>query len=91
MDLYELRRQDYTLEEIGQEVLVAFGDFFRDQCPTSVVRDAEPLGFDQNLWDRLVEMGTCTMGLPESAGGDGAGVVELALVAEEFGRAVAPV
>ena len=91
MDLYELRRQDYTVEEIGQEVLVAFGDFFRDQCPTSVVRAAEPLGFDQHLWDRLVEMGTTTMGLPESAGGDGAGVVELALVAEEFGRAVAPV
>lgn len=91
MDLYELRRQDYEVEEIGQEVLVAFGDFFRDQCPTSVVRAAEPLGFDQQLWDRLVEMGTTTMGLPESAGGDGAGVVELALVAEEFGRAVAPV
>ena len=91
MDLHELRRQDYEIDEIGQEVLVAFGDFFRDQCPTSVVRAAEPFGFSQELWDRLVEMGTTTMGLPESAGGDGAGVVELSLVAEEFGRAVAPV
>lgn len=91
MDLHELRRQDYTVDEIGQEVLVAFGDFFREQCPTSLVRAAEPLGFSQELWDRLVEMGTTTMGLPESTGGDGAGVVELALVAEEFGRAVAPV
>lgn len=91
MDLVELRRNDYTLEEVSQEVLVAFGDFFSDQCPTSLVRASQPLGFDQGLWDRLVEMGTTTMGLPESAGGDGAGMVELALVAEEFGRAIAPV
>jgi alkylation response protein AidB-like acyl-CoA dehydrogenase len=31
------------------------------------------------------------MSLPQSAGGDGAGIVELSLVAEEFGRALAPV
>ena len=91
MDLVELRRNDYTLEEVSQEVLVAFGDFFSDQCPTSLVRASQPVGFDQGLWDRLVEMGTTTMGLPESAGGDGAGMVELELVAEEFGRAIAPV
>jgi len=91
VDLVELRRHDYTLEEVSQEVLVAFGDFFRDQCPSSLVRASEPLGFSQDLWDRLVEMGTTTMGLPESVGGDGAGMVELALVAEEFGRAIAPV
>lgn len=91
MDLVELRRHDYALDEISQEVLVAFGDFFRDQCPSSLVRESQPVGFSQELWDRLVEMGTTTMGLPESVGGDGAGMVELALVAEEFGRAVAPV
>ena len=91
MDLVELRRNDYTLEEVSQEVLVAFGDFFADQCPTSLVRASQPTGFDQGLWDRLVDMGTTTMGLPETVGGDGAGMVELALVAEEFGRAIAPV
>lgn len=91
MDLVELRRNDYTLDEVSQEVLAAFGDFFSDQCPTSLVRESQDLGFNQGLWDRLVEMGTTTMGLPESAGGDGAGMVELELVAEEFGRAIAPV
>ncbi len=91
MDLVELRRNDYTLDEVSQEVLAAFSDFFSDQCPTSLVRESQDLGFNQGLWDRLVEMGTTTMGLPESAGGDGAGLVELELVAEEFGRAIAPV
>lgn len=91
MDLLELRRQDYTLEEDQQLLLTAFGEFFREQCPTSLVRASEPLGFNQDLWNRLVEMGGTSMGLPESAGGDGAGMVELELVAEEFGRSIAPV
>jgi alkylation response protein AidB-like acyl-CoA dehydrogenase len=36
-------------------------------------------------------MGATTMGLPESVGGDGATLVDLTLVAEEIGRALAPV
>lgn len=91
MELFEMRRHNYELDEIGQALLVSYGSFFRDQCPTSRVRAAEPFGFDQELWDRLVELGTTRMSLPDSAGGDGGGILELALVAEEFGRAAAPV
>jgi alkylation response protein AidB-like acyl-CoA dehydrogenase len=36
-------------------------------------------------------MGATTMALPESAGGDGATLVDLTLVAEEIGRSLAPV
>jgi alkylation response protein AidB-like acyl-CoA dehydrogenase len=36
-------------------------------------------------------MGASTMALPESCGGDGATLVDLTLVAEEIGRALAPV
>lgn len=91
MDLLELRRQDYSLDEDHQLLLTAFGEFFSEQSPTSLVRECEPLGFSQDLWNRLVEMGGTSMGLPESVGGDGAGMIELTLVAEEFGRAIAPV
>ena len=36
-------------------------------------------------------MGATSMALPESSGGDGATLVDLTLVAEELGRAIAPV
>jgi alkylation response protein AidB-like acyl-CoA dehydrogenase len=55
------------------------------------VRAAEPLGFDRDLWSTLVATGLLTMALPEHVGGDGGGMVEGSLVAEQLGRRVAPV
>ena len=39
----------------------------------------------------LTETGVVSMALPSSVGGDGATLVDLALVAEAYGRALAPV
>jgi alkylation response protein AidB-like acyl-CoA dehydrogenase len=91
VDRFELRRQDLSLDADQQAVRQGFGEFFAKEVPSSVVRAAEPLGFDADLWLRVVDMGVAAMGLPESAGGDGATLVDLALVAEEHGRVVAPV
>ena len=86
-----LRRQDFTLDDDQRAVQESFRDFFSRESPASVVRAAEPLGFDAGLWAKLAGMGAASMGLPESAGGDGATLIDLVLVAEECGRAVAPV
>ncbi|GMU78548.1 MAG: acyl-CoA dehydrogenase [Acidimicrobiia bacterium] len=67
-----------------------FSGFFRRECPVSTVRAAEPLGFDAGLWARVADLGAPSMGLPEPAGG-GAGLGDLAVVADAFGRAIAPV
>ncbi len=91
MERFELRRQDFRLDDDQQAVREGFGDFFTKQVPSSLVRDAQPLGFDADLWQRVVAMGATSMGLPEEAGGDGATLVDLVLVAEELGRVVAPV
>ncbi len=91
MERFELRRQDLSLDDDQQAVREGFGDFFTKQVPSSLVRDAEPLGFDADLWQRVVAMGGTSMGLPEEAGGDGATLVDLVLVAEELGKVVAPV
>src|SRR6202048_5618908 len=45
----------------------------------------------KGLWERLCATGATTMALPSSVGGDGATLVDLTLVAEEVGRALAPV
>ncbi|WP_024802931.1 acyl-CoA dehydrogenase family protein [Nocardia sp. BMG51109] len=91
MDRYELRRQDYSLSEDQTELQAVYAKFFKSRCPLEVVRAAEPTGFDKNLWEQLCATGATTMALPETAGGDGATLVDLALVAEELGRVLAPV
>jgi hypothetical protein len=63
------------------------------------VRAAEPLGFDEDLWRALLAMDVIPMGaMPltgpstgPSTGDDGASLVDLALVAEQYGRYLAPV
>jgi alkylation response protein AidB-like acyl-CoA dehydrogenase len=91
MDRYELRRQDYSLSEDQIDLQSAYQKFFKANCSMEVVRAAEAIGFDKSLWERLCTTGATTMALPESVGGDGATMVDLTLVAEELGRAVAPV
>lgn len=48
-------------------------------------------GHDPALWARLAEQGWCGAAIPEVYGGLGMGYVELCALAEELGRAVAPV
>lgn len=91
MDRYELRRLDYSLTEDHAALQTAYRDFFTSHCSIETVRAAEASGFDKSLWERLCAMGATTMALPESAGGDGATLVDLTLVAEEIGRSLAPV
>jgi len=91
MDRYELRRLDYSLSEDHEALQAAYRQFFKTHCPIETVRAAEASGFDKSLWERLCAMGATTMALPESCGGDGATSVDLTLVAEEIGRALAPV
>jgi alkylation response protein AidB-like acyl-CoA dehydrogenase len=91
MERRVLRNEDYSLGDEQVALRDTLAAFFAKECPTTVVRRAEPLGFDADLWGRLVELGVTTMGVPEPFGGDGAGLVELVLAAEECGRALAPV
>ena len=66
--------------------------FLETHCPPSVPRallDAE----DETLppfWPALADMGWTGLHLPEAHGGQGYGLVELAVVLEELGRAAAP-
>ena len=47
--------------------------------------------FDRGLWQKLAEAGITGIAVPESAGGAGLGFIEVGLVLEQVGRAVAPV
>lgn len=61
------------------------------ECPPSVVRDLADHGrLPDKLWPAQVEAGWTALALPEDVGGLGLTAVELTIVAEEAGRAVAP-
>jgi alkylation response protein AidB-like acyl-CoA dehydrogenase len=47
--------------------------------------------YDGELWKGLAEMGFLGVAIPEEFGGAGAGHLELCVIAEEMGRALAPV
>ena len=73
-----------------QQLIDAFASLYAALAPTARVRQAEPLGFLPELWARLRDTGALEMAVSEERGGGGASLLDLALVAEQHGRAVAP-
>jgi acyl-CoA dehydrogenase len=67
--------------------------FLTEKCSTKVVRKIlesdEP--YDKTLWKQIADMGWLGTAIPEEYGGLGLGHLELCVVAEELGRAIAPV
>lgn len=47
-------------------------------------------GYDEDFWDAVARLGWLGYGLPESDSGQGANLLEVALLMEECGRAAAP-
>jgi alkylation response protein AidB-like acyl-CoA dehydrogenase len=67
--------------------------FLAEKCTSKAVRvvlDGKE-SYDRGLWKGLAEMGFLGVAIPEEYGGAGAGHLELCVVAEEMGRALAPV
>src|SRR5437763_7725463 len=67
--------------------------FLAEKCPPKAVREVldGKAPYDKELWKGLAEMGFLGIAIPEAFGGAGAGHLELCVIAEEMGRALAPV
>ena len=71
-------------------------NFLADKCPLAAVRavlernTANTKSFDRGLWDGLANLGWTGVSIPEQYGGLGMGYLELCVIAEELGRALAP-
>jgi alkylation response protein AidB-like acyl-CoA dehydrogenase len=87
---FELNDEQRMLRDVTRTTL-------RDHCPPEKIRAridapdqaalAQP---DPKLWSLGAELGWTGLTVPEEYGGTGQGLTELALVAEELGRAAAP-
>ena len=68
--------------------------FLSDKGGAKVTRrvlDDAKLSYDETLWRSVAEMGWLGAAIPEANGGLGLGRLELCVLAEELGRAVAPI
>jgi alkylation response protein AidB-like acyl-CoA dehydrogenase len=68
--------------------------FLAQHCTSAHVRkvlDDDAVSFDKALWTGIGEMGWLGAAIPEDYGGLGLGELELCVLADELGRALAPV
>jgi alkylation response protein AidB-like acyl-CoA dehydrogenase len=82
---------DLSLSDDQRAVREAFADFFAKEAPVSRVRDNETVGFDAALWTAVADLGALALGVAEEHGGGGGSALDEVLVAEEFGRRLAPI
>ncbi len=82
---------DYDSEQndLREAVRGLLARAYADSEQRRAVVKADP-GFDEKTWSRLAEMGLLGLPFAEEDGGMGAGPVEVAIVAEEIGRVLAP-
>lgn len=84
---------DFTFSPEQQAVQELAARIMGDHATPERVREVEASGdrTDRALWALLAEAGLLGLAVPEEHGGAGLGIVELALLLEQQGRAVAPV
>ena len=83
---------DFGLSEDQEALARAARDFLARECPPALVRETAktPDGVPRALYAKMAELGWMGLVVPEAGGGLGLGILELALVCEELGRAAAP-
>jgi 3-oxocholest-4-en-26-oyl-CoA dehydrogenase beta subunit len=86
---------DFSLTEDQEELRSLTARVLADRCTPEHLKEVAfgdgATGVDLELWRELAELGIVGVALPEQAGGGGQGFIEVAVVLEEVGRAVAPV
>src|SRR5438046_1930463 len=82
----------FGLTETQQILKNSARAFFPAECPTADVRRLMdvPGAHDNALWRKIAEHGWTGIIVDESHGGMGLGMVEMAVAAEEMGRALLP-
>src|SRR5918995_5888595 len=80
---FDLTQEQKEIKAVARELLAA-------RAPWAKVREAaECRRYDEELWSELVELGWPGIAVAAEHGGQGLGAVELAVLLEELGYAVA--
>jgi alkylation response protein AidB-like acyl-CoA dehydrogenase len=82
----------FDLTDEQQAIKSTAHDFLASRYKSERIRELaeSEQGFEQADWDEMAELGWTGLALPEEWGGQGLGIVELAVLFEEMGYALAP-
>jgi alkylation response protein AidB-like acyl-CoA dehydrogenase len=82
----------FDLNDEQQAIKSTAHDFLASRFKSERIREiaASESGFDESGWKEMAELGWAGLALPEEWGGQGLGIVELAVLFEEMGYALAP-
>jgi alkylation response protein AidB-like acyl-CoA dehydrogenase len=83
---------NFGLTEEQEMIRSQAAEFFRNEYPVPVVREllGSEHGYDQDLWQKMIDLGWVSLVFPEEYGGEGLTFVELAVLLEQMGRALVP-
>ncbi len=83
---------DMGLTEVQQMLKSSAQEFLARECPTTLVREMEEdeRGYPDELWRQMTSLGWAGVPFPEQYGGTGGDFLDLAVLLEEIGRALAP-
>jgi alkylation response protein AidB-like acyl-CoA dehydrogenase len=83
---------DFTLTDEQEAIRDLSHRILSEQLPPERLRELETTGtwFADDVWAALAKADLLGLSLPEAHGGGGYGLTEVALIAEQLGRAVAP-
>ncbi len=80
---------EFTTEQ--EELRSSVRSFLEKECPVEVVRAVVESGEPpEKLWASMVDLDWPALAIPEGNGGVGLSFVEMAVLVEELGRAIAP-
>jgi alkylation response protein AidB-like acyl-CoA dehydrogenase len=82
----------FDLNDEQQAIKSTARDFLASRYKSERIRELAESenGFEQSDWEEMAELGWTGLALPEEWGGQGLGIVELAVLFEEMGFALAP-
>ncbi|HEX8089819.1 MAG TPA: acyl-CoA dehydrogenase family protein [Blastocatellia bacterium] len=83
---------EFELNETQKLFKSSARELFAQECPPSLVREMIENNnpYSETLWGKLVEQGWAGLIFAEEFGGQGLGLVEMAVSFEEMGRALVP-
>jgi 3-oxocholest-4-en-26-oyl-CoA dehydrogenase beta subunit len=83
---------DFDFNEDQELLKKTARDFLVAECPARLVREVEQgSGYSPELWEKMAGLGWTGLPIEEDLGGSGAGFLDMCLLVEQIGRALAPV
>ncbi len=83
---------DFGLSEEQEQLQSSVREFLARECPPAFVREVAKHddGYPRGLYAQMAALGWTGLIIPEAHGGSGLGLLDLALLLEEMGRAALP-